>query len=99
VGLISPSLWFGISCLLLIVGGVILWWIQEEFEPTVQRNMLWRPYPACRIVGWSFVTFFILFALFGLTNAIISGSGSSRRRGTSIRAKSNLRRCCRQGAK
>jgi hypothetical protein len=67
VGLLSPSLWFGIGCLLLIVGGVILWWIQEDFEPTVQRNMLWRPYPACRIVGWSFVTFFVLFALFGLT--------------------------------
>jgi len=69
VGLISPSLWFGIGCLLLIVGGVMLWWIEEDFEPTVQRTMLWRPYPACRIVGWSFVTFFVLFALFGLTYA------------------------------
>ena len=69
VGLISPSLWFGIGCLLLIVGGVMLWWIEEDFEPTVQRTMLWRPYPACRIVGWSFVTFFVLFALSGLTYA------------------------------
>jgi hypothetical protein len=69
VGLISPSLWFGIGCLLLIVGGVMLWWIEEEDESTVQRTMLWRPYPACRIVGWSFVTFFVLFALFGLTYA------------------------------
>jgi len=69
VGLISPSLWFGIGCLLLIVGGVMLWWIQEDFEPTSQRTMLWRLYPACRIVGWSFVTFFVLFALFGLTYA------------------------------
>jgi len=69
VGLISPSLWFGIGCLLLIVGGVMLWWIEEDFESTVQRTMLWRPYPACRIVGWSFVTFFVLFALSGLTYA------------------------------
>jgi hypothetical protein len=69
VGLISPSLLFGIGCLLLIVGGVMLWWIEEGFESTVQRTMLWRPYPACRIVGWSFVTFFILFALSGLTYA------------------------------
>jgi hypothetical protein len=67
VGLISPNLWFGIGCLLLIVGGVMLWWIEEDFESTVPRTMLWRPHPACRIVGWSFVTFFILFALFGLT--------------------------------
>ena len=69
VGLINPSLWFGIGCLLLIVGGVMLWWIQEDFKPTIQRTMLWRLYPACRIVGWSFVTFFVLFALFGLTYA------------------------------
>jgi len=67
VGLISPSLWFGVGCLLLIVGGVMLWWVEEDLESTVQRTMLWRPYPACRIVGWSFVTLFILFALFGLT--------------------------------
>ena len=69
VELISPSLLFGIGCLLLFVGGFMLWWIEEDFESTVQRTMLWRPYPACRIVGWSFVTFFILFALFGLTYA------------------------------
>jgi hypothetical protein len=31
--------------------------------------MLWRPYPACRIVGWSFVAFFVLVALCGLTYA------------------------------
>jgi len=68
VELISPSLLFGIGCFLLFVGGVMLWWIEEDFESTVQRT-LWRPYPACRIVGWSFVTFFILFALFGLTYA------------------------------
>ena len=67
--LISPSLLFGIGCLLLFVGGIMLWWIEEDFESTVQRTMLWRPYPACRIVGWSFVTFFVLFALFGLTYA------------------------------
>jgi hypothetical protein len=69
VGPISPSLWFGIGCLLLFVGGVMLCWIEEDFEPTVQRNMLWRPYPACRIVGWSFVAFFVLVALFGLAYA------------------------------
>jgi len=69
VELISPSLLFGIGCLLLFVGGFMLWWIEEDFESTVQRTTLWRPYPACRIVGWSFVTFFILFALFGLTYA------------------------------
>jgi hypothetical protein len=69
VGLISPSLWFGIGCLLLMVGGVMLWCMQEDFEPAIQRTMLWRLYPACRIVGWSFVTFFVLFALFGLTYA------------------------------
>ena len=68
VELISPSLLFGIGCFLLFVGGVMLWWIEEDFESTVQRT-LWRPYPACRIVGWSFVRFFILFALFGLTYA------------------------------
>jgi hypothetical protein len=69
VELISPSLLFGIGCLLLFVGGVMLWWIEEDFEPTGQWTMLWRPYPACRIVGWSFVTFFVLFALSGLTYA------------------------------
>ena len=69
VGLLSPSLWFGIGCLLLMVGGVMLWCMQEDFEPAIQRTMLWRLYPACRIVGWSFVTFFVLFALFGLTYA------------------------------
>jgi hypothetical protein len=68
VGLISPSFWFGIACLLLI-SGVMLWWIREVPEPTGQRTMLWKPYPSCRIVGWSFVTFFVLFALFGLTYA------------------------------
>jgi hypothetical protein len=67
--LISPSLLFGIGCLLLFVGGIMLWWVEEDFESTVRRTMLWRPYPACRIVGWSFVTFFILFALVGLTYA------------------------------
>ena len=69
VGLISPSLWFGIGCLLLIVGGVMLWWIREDLEPITQSIGLWKPYPACRIVGWSFVTFFVLFALSGLTYA------------------------------
>jgi len=62
-------LWFGIGCLLLIVGGVMLWWIREDLEPITQSIGLWKPYPACRIVGWSFVTFFVLFALFGLTYA------------------------------
>ena len=69
VGLISPSLWFGIGCLLLIVGGVMLWWIREDLEPITQIIGLWKPYPACRVVGWSFVTFFVLFALSGLTYA------------------------------
>jgi hypothetical protein len=69
VELISPSDWFGIGCLLLIVGGVMLWWIREDLEPITQSIGLWKPYPACRIVGWSFVTFFVLFALFGLTYA------------------------------
>jgi hypothetical protein len=67
-GLISPSYWFGIGCLPLIVGGVMLWWIEDP-EPTAESTTLWKPYPACRIVGWSFVTFFVLFALFGLTYA------------------------------
>jgi hypothetical protein len=67
VGLISPSLWFGIGCLL--VGSTIVWWIREDSEPTAQRMILWKPFPACRIVGWSFVTCFFLFALFGLTCA------------------------------
>jgi len=67
VGVVSPSLWFGIGCLL--VGSTILWWIREDPEPTAQRIILWKPFPACRIVGWSFVTCFFLFALFGLTYA------------------------------
>jgi hypothetical protein len=67
VGLIGPSYWFGIGCVLLLVGGM-LWWIREDLEPTAQRT-LWKPYPACRIVGWSFLTFFILIALFGLPYA------------------------------
>jgi hypothetical protein len=69
VELINPSLLFGIGCLLLVVGGVMLWWTEDNFESTVQWTMLWRPYPACRIVGWSFVTFFVICALFGLTYA------------------------------
>jgi hypothetical protein len=67
VGLISPSFWFGIGCLFLF-GGAMLWSIREAPEP-IRRTMLWKPYPACRIVGWSFVAFFVLFALFGLTYA------------------------------
>jgi len=47
----------------------MLWWIREDLEPITQSIGLWKPYPACRIVGWSFVTFFVLFALFGLTYA------------------------------
>jgi hypothetical protein len=69
VGLISPSFWFGIGCLLLLVGSAILSWIREDPEPTSRRMILWKPFPACRIVGWSFVAFFVLFALFGLTYA------------------------------
>src|SRR5215471_11713417 len=69
VELSSANYWFGIGCLLLIVGGVMLWWIREDLEPITQSIGLWKPYPACRIVGWSFVTFFVLFALFGLTYA------------------------------
>jgi hypothetical protein len=69
VGLISASCRFGIGCFLLVVVGAMLWWIREHPEPTAQRTMLWKPYPACRIVGWSFVTFFALFALFGLPYA------------------------------
>jgi len=46
VELISPTLLFGIGCFLLFVGGVMLWWIREDFEPTVQWTMLWSPYPA-----------------------------------------------------
>jgi len=67
VELLSPSFWFGIGCLFLF-GGAMLWWIREAPEP-IQRTMLWKPYPACRIVGWSFVAFFVLSALFGLTYA------------------------------
>jgi hypothetical protein len=69
VELISPSDWFVIGCLLLVVGGAMLWWIREDPEPAAQRTMLWKPYPACRIVGWSFVTLLVLFVLFGLPYA------------------------------
>jgi hypothetical protein len=68
VGLISANYWFAIGCLLL-ASGVMLWWIREDPEPTAERTMLWNPYPACRIVGWSFVSLFTLFALFGLAYA------------------------------